>query len=166
MTISWFMQNHSNTERYNHYSDVRLSAMASQIPSFTIVYSTVYSGADHRKHQSSASLAFVRRIHRSPVNSAHKGPVTRKMFPFEDVIMAGQHKIPQNIPCPKLCSQSINPFQSLHKIWWYDCRFCAVLQYNSKRYRQSKFCTIPNYGGLIILLRSLCLFLCVLRFGA
>ena len=61
--------------------------MASQITSLTIVYSTVYSGADQRKHQSSAPLALVRGIHRSPVNSPHKGPVTRKMFPFDDVIM-------------------------------------------------------------------------------
>ena len=61
--------------------------MASQITSLTIVYSTVYSGADHRKHQSSASLAFVRRIHPWPVNSPHKLPVTQKMFPFHDVIM-------------------------------------------------------------------------------
>ena len=44
-------------------------------------------GGDQRKHQSSASLAFVRGIHRWPVNSPHKGPVTRKMFPFDDVIM-------------------------------------------------------------------------------
>ena len=44
-------------------------------------------GADQRKHQNSASLAFVRGIHRSPVNSSNKGPVTRKMFPFDDVIM-------------------------------------------------------------------------------
>ena len=44
-------------------------------------------GADQRKHQSSASLALVRGIHRWPVNSPHKGPVTRKMFPFDDVIM-------------------------------------------------------------------------------
>ena len=43
--------------------------------------------ANQRKHQSSASLAFVRGIHRSPVNSPHKWPVTRKMFPFDDVIM-------------------------------------------------------------------------------
>ena len=50
-------------------------------------YSTVYSGADQRKHQSSASLAFVWGIDRWPVNSPHKGPVTRKMFPFDDVIM-------------------------------------------------------------------------------
>ena len=46
-----------------------------------------YSGTDQRKHQSSASLAFVRGIHRRPVNSPHKWPVTRKMFPFDDVIM-------------------------------------------------------------------------------
>ena len=55
--------------------------------SFTIVHSTVYSGTDQRKHQNSAPLAFVWGIHRSPVNSPHKGPVTRKIFPFDDVIM-------------------------------------------------------------------------------
>ena len=55
--------------------------------SLTIVYSTVYSGADQRKHQSSVSLAFVRGIHRRPVNSPHKGPVTREMFPFDDVVL-------------------------------------------------------------------------------
>ena len=49
--------------------------------------STVYSGADQRKHPCSASLAFVRGIHRGPVNSPHKWPVTRKMLPFDDVIM-------------------------------------------------------------------------------
>ena len=70
-----------------HYDDVTMSLMASQITSLTIVYSTVYSGADQRKHQSSASLAFVRGIHRGPVNSPHKWPVTPKMFPFDDVIM-------------------------------------------------------------------------------
>ena len=59
--------------------------MASEITSLTIVYSSVYS--DKRKHQSPASLAFVRRIHRWPVNSLLKWPETRKMFPFDDVIM-------------------------------------------------------------------------------
>ena len=57
-----------------------MSAMASQIISLTILYSTVYSGTDQGKHQRSASLAFVREIHRSPVNSPHKGPVTRIFF--------------------------------------------------------------------------------------
>ena len=56
-----------------HYIDVIMSAMASQITSLTIVYSTVYSVVDQRKYQSSASLAFVRGIHRWPVNSPHKG---------------------------------------------------------------------------------------------
>ena len=63
---------------YNHYSDVIMGTIASQITSLTNVYSTVYSDADQRKHQSSASLAFVRGIHRRPVNSPHKWPVTRK----------------------------------------------------------------------------------------
>ena len=70
-----------------HYNDVLMGKMASQITSLTIVYSTVYLSADLRKHQSSASLAFVREIHRWPVNFPHKWPVTRKMFPFDDVIM-------------------------------------------------------------------------------
>ena len=80
-----------------HYNDVIMSAMASRITSLTIVYSTVYSGADQRKHQSSASLAFVQGIHRWPVNSPHKGPVARKMFPFDDVIMADE--VPLNNSC-------------------------------------------------------------------
>ena len=62
------------------YNDVIMSGMASQITSFTIVYSSVYSGADQGKHQSSASLDFVSGIHRWPVNSPHKWPVTRKCF--------------------------------------------------------------------------------------
>ena len=61
--------------------------MTSQITSLTIVYSAVYSGADQRKHQSSVTLTFVREIHRGPVNSPHKRSVTRKMFPFDVVIM-------------------------------------------------------------------------------
>ena len=72
---------------YLHYDDVIMGGIASQITSRTIVYSTVYSAADQSKHQSSASLAFVRGIHRGPVNSPHKWPVTRKMFPFDGVIM-------------------------------------------------------------------------------
>ena len=68
-------------------NDVTVGAITSQITSLTIVYSTVYSGVDQRKHQSSASLAFVRGIQRGPVNSSHKWPVTRKMFSCDDVIM-------------------------------------------------------------------------------
>ena len=70
-----------------NYNAVVMGAMASQITSPTLVYSTVYSDADRRQHKSSALLDFVWGIHRGPVNSPHKGPVTRKMFPFDDVIM-------------------------------------------------------------------------------
>ena len=59
-----------------------MGAMASQIISLTIVSSSAH--ADQRKHQSSASPACVRGIHRWPVNSPHKSPVSRKMFPFDD----------------------------------------------------------------------------------
>ena len=72
---------------FNHYSDIIMSIMASQIISPTIVYSIVYSGADQRKHQSSTSLAIVRVIHWWPVNYPHEGSVMWKMFPFDDIIM-------------------------------------------------------------------------------
>ena len=67
---------------FDHYNDVIMGAMASQIPNLAVVCSTVYWGADQRKHQSSASLAFTRGIHRWPVDSPHKWPVTRKSFHF------------------------------------------------------------------------------------
>ena len=79
--------NFRRTDCANHYNDVIMGTRAFQITSLTIVYSTVYSGADQRKHQSSASLAFVRGIYRGPVNSPHKWQVTRIMFPFDDAIM-------------------------------------------------------------------------------
>ena len=64
-----------------------MSAMASRIAGFSIVFLTFCPGADQRKHQSSATLASVKGIHRWPMNSPHKGPVARKIFPFDDVII-------------------------------------------------------------------------------
>ena len=84
-----------------HCYDVMIGAMASQINSLTIVYLSVHSGADQRKHQSSASLAFVWGIHRRPVNSPHKWPMTQKMFPFDDVIMS-LSPYPSSPPPPPL----------------------------------------------------------------
>ena len=81
-SLSIISQQWDGGDSSNHYNDVIMGAIASQITSHTIVYSNVYSDADQRKHQSSASLAFVRGIHRWPVNSPHKWPVTRKRFPF------------------------------------------------------------------------------------
>ena len=71
-----------------YYYDVIMCAIVSQITSLTIVYSNVYSAADQRKHQSSASLAFVWGIHQWLVNSPHKWPVTWKMVPFNyDIVL-------------------------------------------------------------------------------
>ena len=93
VTATTFFQNTTN-----HYSDVIMSAVASQITTISIVCSTVGSGADRRKHQRSALLAFVWGIHRWPVNSPHKMPVTQKMFPFDAVTMVGiLLKIPMNL---------------------------------------------------------------------
>ena len=65
-----------------HYNDVINRAKVSQITGVSIICSTICLVGDQRKHQSSASLGFVRGIHGSPVDSPHKGPVTRKMFSF------------------------------------------------------------------------------------
>ena len=70
-----------------HCSDVTISAMASQITNIWAVCSVVCPGAHQREYQSSASLTFVRGIHRRPVDYPHKRPVTWKMSPFDDVIM-------------------------------------------------------------------------------
>ena len=88
--------------------------MASQLTSFTSVYSTVYSGADQRKHQSSASLAFVRGIHWWPVNSPHKWPVKGKMFPFDDVIMLKRK--PTNLRLAYIHWDMLEPCITVHQV--------------------------------------------------
>ena len=130
-----------------HYGDVIMTTIASQITSLTIVYSIVYSDTDQRKYQSSASLAFVRGIHRGPVNSAHKWPVTRKMFPFDDVIMRGNHTtVPEPVKqsC-RICVLTLdtNPRQTLR---WrhnecdgvsnrqpHDCLLYRLFNHRSKK---------------------------------
>ena len=77
--------------------------------SITNVYSTIYSGADQRKHPSSASLAFVRGIHRWPVNSPHKGPVTREMSPL----------------------MTSSCYSHSH-LWWYTIRTTAYFTHTCK----------------------------------
>ena len=69
-----------------HCNDIIMSAMVSQITGVSMVCFALCSGAHQRKHQNSASLALVRGSRRWPVNSPHKRPVTRKMFPYDDVI--------------------------------------------------------------------------------
>ena len=111
-TLAWFL----NPYILSHYTDVIMSPMVSQFTGVSIVCSAVCPGTDQRKHQSSASLAFVREIHQWPVDSPHKGPVTRKMFPFDDVIMIirGHHvtysakaSSPQHYACNIICKTHI-----------------------------------------------------------
>ena len=104
-----------------HYCDVIMSTMSSQITGMSIVYSTGWSGAYHRKHQISASLAFVcvwGGIHRSPVNSSHNGLVTRKIFSLmTSSSFFDNWLLPNIIKYFKLRSQTLNtiilifPFQ-------------------------------------------------------
>ena len=97
-----------------------MGVMASQITNLTIVYSTGYSGVDQRKHQSSASLAFVRGIHRWQVNYfPHKGPVTRKMSPFDDVIMWIPHTN-QTYHLALLTQQAQGMIFFLHYVYWHQ----------------------------------------------
>ena len=138
-----------------HSTDVIMSLMASQITSLTIVYSPVCSGTDQRKDRISASLAFVRGIHRGPVNSRHKRPVTRKMFSFDDVIMLGfvhfirQRRFKQNA-CFDTKPMSEQPWRKLT----LKCR-ANVLTYShvGAGTKQSKF-----YQS-IFLNKSRCIFI-------
>ena len=96
-TGSWYCQGGVSTATtffknlfrngFGHCNNVIMSAVASQITSVSTVCTNFGSGTDQRKHQSSASLAFVWGIHRWPINIPHKRPVTRKMFWFDDVIV-------------------------------------------------------------------------------
>ena len=111
-------ESRNSTMRHeNHYTDVIMGMIASQITSLTFVYSTVYSGADQRKYQSSASLAFVRGIHRWPVNSPHKWPVTREMFPYDDVIMISFFCIDVWIFSLLLAETSCQTLHSVQLLW-------------------------------------------------
>ena len=137
--------------------------MASQITGFSIVYSTVCSGADERNHQISASLACVSR---SPVDSPHKGPEARKMFPCDDVIMLsalGQYLILTSSPVVPLIIGFISDY-SMNRIdpgpqiysgiaiskvtYWTPCGFWQCYWHGFLEDRRSSFhiwCTLDTY---------------------
>ena len=140
-----------------HCGDVIISAIASHITSLAIVYSAFYSGADQRKHQNSASLAFVRGIHRWQVNSPHKGLVTRKMFPFDDVIM---HFWCQTTKCSKPCFL-IEPLQQegICEHGWMWIETAVVInrfdEMKASHYRDVIMSVISNHRRLDCLLNRL-----------
>ena len=110
-TVGWIVLCFRKLSTIFHYSGVIMGAMASQITGFMIVCLTIYSGTDQRKRQSSASLVFVRGIHWWPMDSPHNGPVKRKMFQFDDVIMSGILQ-PCKIQNWKVTGQSLHYFQA------------------------------------------------------
>ena len=109
------------------YNDVIMSALASKWPAPQLFTQSFIQGTDQRKHQSSASPAFVWGIHRWSVNSPHKRPVTRKMFPFADVIMKkGRREQANKHPMRSYISySSIHIFSSRSFIHWVDGRITA-----------------------------------------
>ena len=154
MTVLCFLRKHLRHDqmqwRHNGRNDVPKTNL-------TIVYSTVYSGTDQRKHQSSATLAFVRGIHRWPVNSPHKWPVTWKMFPFDDVVMKESsisvtpfalEMDPDNIKIPSIISFHVELF--IPRTVFLDAVYTAVILWKTKQ-RQSK----NHYGCIRVEERTL-----------
>ena len=117
-----------------HYDDVIMTMLASQITSLMVVYSIVYSGVNQRKHQSSASLAFVREIHRGPVNFPHKWPVTRKMFPFDDVIM-----LVTVLKCDNKKTRCGSPMKCYVYLLITWIEVCSQLMYATIKFHRSHF---------------------------
>ena len=112
-----------------------MGTMASQITSLTSVYSTVYSDADRRKHQSSASLTSVGEIRRGPVNPPNKWPVARKK------VSIGWRHHGYTWFCPKLldCSRFPNKF-CLTRRYFSRC----LTKYGNRQYLVAPFCLMTR----------------------
>ena len=121
-----------------HYDDVIMDTIASQITSLTIVYSALYLGADQCKHQSSASLAFVWRIHRGPVNSPHKWPVTRKMSSFDDVIMVVGTELSVSLRVCNVPDDAVATQVSRGRFYWHGLAWISA--YSISQEICTRFC--------------------------
>ena len=137
----------------SHYSDVMMGVMASQITSHTIVYSTVYSSADQRKHQSSAPLAFVWGIHRWSVNSPHKWPVARKMFPFDDVIMVN---VLSECPSSRWGPWSVIDLEYQHRHIAIRACWCAIYDILDTCQYRCRYRYGCNHIGIQIHIKTCC----------
>ena len=133
-----------------HYGDVITGAIAFQITSLTIVSSNVYSDADQRKHQSPASLAFVRGIHWGSVKSPHTWPVTRKMFPFDDVIMNFMNSCDSTWGLPSICDWIWN-----NETHTKPYPFTAISSYCTCEHRRRKNRAFPSCKSFCRLFSSI-----------
>ena len=103
-----------NTFATTHYTGVIMTTMASQITSLTVVYSTIYSGPDQRKHQSSASLAFVWGIHRDRWIPRTKNQLRGKCFHLMTSSWVNLQHTEADTPWPSFCRWL---FQTHFLIW-------------------------------------------------
>ena len=142
----WFEQR----EQFQfHYDDAIMSTMASQFTSLTIVYSAVYSGADQRKHQSSASLAFVLGIHREPMNSPHKRSVTQKMFPLDDVIMFEEYmKRKYTCTLPRIKSVKTSSLENDCKVFGKNKTIISDVMGQMSRQINTRYCYMTEYWNI------------------
>ena len=103
-----------------HYNRVIMGTIASQITSFTIVYSIVYSDLFRCRSKKTSKLRLTGLCAGNspgPVNSLHKWPVTWKMFPFDVIIMK----------VPWLLESSVVPSMvCVHEIVSYCSQECLV----------------------------------------
>ena len=126
----------------NHYIDVIMTTMASQITSITVVYSTVYSDADQRKHQSSASLAFVWGIHRDRWIPRTKGQLRGKYFHLmtSSWKQGDSHEILSHVDLHSITASNI---KSRFWITW-------ISNHNHHKVWGEIIYPFPNFKGLII----------------
>ena len=109
---------HTDLPLYKQWRNNGRDDVSNHQPHLSLVYSIVYSGADQRKRKSSASLAFVWGIHQWPVNYQHKKPVTRKMFPFDDVIMQyGYHSLTPSWEIHEFSPVDIFVYIYIYLVW-------------------------------------------------
>ena len=137
------MQYHVILDRIITASDcivLIIMGMASQITSPTNFYSTVYSGADRRKHQSLAPMAFVREIHRWPMNLTHKWPVTWIMLPVDDVIMVRLSSLSKVLIICTLISHPRETLLPMHIVTW---RSLIVVLFSKSAYTGACYIRTP-----------------------
>ena len=138
-----------------------MSAMAPQIRGVSIVCLGVCSDTDKGKHRSSASLAFVRRIHRWPVDFPHKGSVTRKMFSFDDVMIClGVWACPVQYIIWTQFESFRDHFVNAPS-QWKTTLHCNVVSHWSGAYTKWSMCFYSSCINLVNLLMMCCLRTCI-----
>ena len=134
------------------YSDIIMTTMASEITGISIVCSTICSGVDQRKHQSSTSLAFVRGIHWWLVDSPPKWTVMRKMFSFDDIVMnlltmCQWWGSPAQFVLEISIIDVATSFSDKNSPWWLWRMLPSTKMRYHKNYLESLLCWVKHLSG-------------------